>query len=217
MLSLSFTDPQRIQSVLDNIAYSPVVFFNLLGVVSPEDCLSLIEYQDHFRLWEKIANKKDFEASDIALAAKESLGQENLKTFSLSLVHVNTDSDLTIYEIEKRALSGIKLASSLSMGDLERVVVEYADTLGELQVKGIGWHHDHAWFHFFGETKNVPEDLQEFLKLDSCYMGIEDGEFGGHDFIETTDTTATCIYCGEIASNQKYVLIAEDDEPPKRN
>ena len=61
----------------------------------------------------------------------------------------------------------------------ERVVVEYADTLGELQVKGIGWNHDHAWFHFFGQTKNVPEDLQEF-----------------------------------ITEDKKYVLIAEDDEPP---
>ena len=62
----------------------------------------------------------------------------------------------------------------------ERVVVEYADTLGKLQVKGIGWHHDHAWFHYFGKTENVPEHLQEF-----------------------------------ITEDKKYVLIAEDDEPPK--
>ena len=91
----------------------------------------------------------------------------------------------------------------------ERVVVEYADTLGELQVKGIGWHHDHAWFHYFGKTKNVPEHLKEFLLPGKCYMGIEDG----HDFIETSETTATCYFCGEEVSNQKYVLIAEDDEP----
>ena len=52
----------------------------------------------------------------------------------------------------------------------ERVVVEYADTLGELQVKGMKWHHDHAWFHYFGKTKNVPEDLQEFITEDKKYV-----------------------------------------------
>ena len=64
----------------------------------------------------------------------------------------------------------------------DRVVVIYADTLGELQVKGIGWHHDHAWFHYFGKTENVPENLEEL-----------------------------------ITEDKKYVLIAEDDEPPKPN
>ena len=64
----------------------------------------------------------------------------------------------------------------------ERVVVEYADTLGELQVKGIGWHYDHAWFHYFGKTADVPEHLQEF-----------------------------------ITEDKKYVLLAEEDIPPKQN
>jgi len=64
----------------------------------------------------------------------------------------------------------------------DRVVVEYADTLGELQVKGIGWHHDHAWFHYFGKTADVPEHLQEF-----------------------------------ITEDKKYVLLAEEDIPPKQN
>jgi len=72
----------------------------------------------------------------------------------------------------------------------DRVVVIYADTLEELQVKGIGWHHDHAWFHYFGKTENVPEELKFLLLPRDCYMGMEDG----HDFIETTETTATCYY-----------------------
>jgi hypothetical protein len=93
----------------------------------------------------------------------------------------------------------------------DRVVVEYADTLGELQVKGIGWHHDHAWFHYFGKTEGVPEELRFLLKPKDCYMGIEDG----HDFIETTDNTATCIYCGEVIENKEYVLLAEEEEPYK--
>ena len=46
----------------------------------------------------------------------------------------------------------------------ERVVVEYADTLGELQALGIKWNHDHAWMHYFGKTENVPEHLQEFIE-----------------------------------------------------
>jgi len=59
----------------------------------------------------------------------------------------------------------------------ERVVVEYADTLGELQVKGIGWHHDHAWFHYFGKTEGVPEHLLEFVTEDKLYVLIaEDDE-----------------------------------------
>ena len=62
----------------------------------------------------------------------------------------------------------------------ERVVVEYADTLDELQVLGMKWHHDHAWFHFFGKTENVPDDLQEF-----------------------------------ITEDKQYVLLAEEDKPPK--
>jgi len=94
----------------------------------------------------------------------------------------------------------------------DRVVVIYADTLEELQVKGIGWHHDHAWFHYFGKTENVPEELKFLLLPRDCYMGMEDG----HDFIETTETTATCYYCGAVSELKKeYVLIAEDDEPPK--
>jgi hypothetical protein len=52
----------------------------------------------------------------------------------------------------------------------ERVVVEYADTLGELQAKGIKWNHDHAWFHFFGQTKNVPEDQREFITTLSFFF-----------------------------------------------
>ena len=52
----------------------------------------------------------------------------------------------------------------------ERVVVEYADTLGELQVKGIGWHHDNAWFHYFGKTEDVPEHLQELVTEDKKYV-----------------------------------------------
>lgn len=62
----------------------------------------------------------------------------------------------------------------------ERVVAEYADTLEKLQVLGIKWHHDHAWFHYFGKTENVPEHLQEFINED-----------------------------------KNYVLLAEEDEPPK--
>jgi hypothetical protein len=97
----------------------------------------------------------------------------------------------------------------------ERVVVEYADTLGELQVKGMKWHHDHAWFHYFGKTKDVPEELKFLLQPNDCYLGIE----YGHDFIETTETTATCFYCGEVIENKKYVLLAEEDEPykPEKN
>jgi len=52
----------------------------------------------------------------------------------------------------------------------DRVVVIYADTLEELQVKGIGWHHDHAWFHYFGKTEGVPENLQEFVVEDKNYV-----------------------------------------------
>ena len=52
----------------------------------------------------------------------------------------------------------------------DRVVVIYADTLEELQVNAIGWHHDHSWIYFFGKTKNVPEHLQEFIKEDKKYI-----------------------------------------------
>jgi len=45
----------------------------------------------------------------------------------------------------------------------ERIVVEYADTLEELQVSGMKWNHDHARIYYFGKTKNVPEHLQEFI------------------------------------------------------
>ena len=69
----------------------------------------------------------------------------------------------------------------------DRVVVIYADTLEELQVKGIGWHHDHAWFHYFGKTADVPKELHEFIK---------------------ENKNEDCTY-------PVYVLIAEDDEPPK--
>jgi len=59
----------------------------------------------------------------------------------------------------------------------ERVVAEFADTLGELQVLGMKWHHDHAWFHYFGKTENVPEELQEFIDEDKEYVLIaEDDE-----------------------------------------
>ena len=95
----------------------------------------------------------------------------------------------------------------------ERVVVIYADTLEELQVKGIGWHHDHAWFHYFGKTKDVPEELKPLLQPSDCYQVFEDG----HDFMETTDDTATCTQCGEVIQiTKKYVLLAEEEEPPKR-
>jgi len=69
----------------------------------------------------------------------------------------------------------------------ERVVVEYADTLGELQVLGMKWHHDHAWFHYFGKTADVPEELKEFIKDNK----------------------------NQNSTYPVYVLIAEDDEPPK--
>ncbi len=52
----------------------------------------------------------------------------------------------------------------------ERVVVIYADTLEELQVNGIGWHHDHCWWHYFGKTEGVPENLQEFVVEDKNYV-----------------------------------------------
>jgi len=52
----------------------------------------------------------------------------------------------------------------------DRVVVEYADTLEELQVLGMKWHHDHAWFHFFGKTEKVPVHLQEFITEDKKYV-----------------------------------------------
>ena len=59
----------------------------------------------------------------------------------------------------------------------ERVVAEYADTLDELQVLGIKWHHDHAWFHYFGKTEDVPKHLQEFVTEDKKYVLIaEDDE-----------------------------------------
>ena len=59
----------------------------------------------------------------------------------------------------------------------ERVVAEYADTLGELQLHGMKWHHDHAWFHFFGKTENVPAELREFVLEDKKYVLIaEDDE-----------------------------------------
>ena len=45
----------------------------------------------------------------------------------------------------------------------ERIVIEYADTLEELQVKGLKWNHDHAQIYYFGKTENVPEHLQEFI------------------------------------------------------
>jgi hypothetical protein len=67
----------------------------------------------------------------------------------------------------------------------ERVVVEYAETLEELQVKGIKWHHDHAWFHYFGLTANVPKELQEFIK---------------------ENKNEDCTY-------PVYVLLAEEEEP----
>jgi hypothetical protein len=69
----------------------------------------------------------------------------------------------------------------------ERVVVEYADTLEELQVLGLKWNHDHAWLHYFGITANVPKELKEFLK---------------------DNKNEDCTY-------PVYVLIAEDAEPYK--
>ena len=70
----------------------------------------------------------------------------------------------------------------------ERVVVEYADTLEELQVLGMKWHHDHAWFHYFGTTSNVPEELKEFI-LDNK---------------------------NQNSTYPIYVLLAEEEEPPKQ-
>lgn len=52
----------------------------------------------------------------------------------------------------------------------ERVVVEYTDTLGELQVKGLKWNHDHAWMYYFGKTENVPEHLREFITEDKKFV-----------------------------------------------
>ena len=97
----------------------------------------------------------------------------------------------------------------------ERVIIIYADTWEELTLKMIGWYHDHCWHYYAGLTADVPEKLKFLLEPDKCFMGIEDG----HDFVETTDDTATCIYCGEVVENKKYVFLCEEDEPykPKEN
>jgi len=52
----------------------------------------------------------------------------------------------------------------------ERVIVIYANTLEELQVNAMGYHHDHCWHYYFGKTKNVPEHLQEFIVEDKKYV-----------------------------------------------
>ena len=52
----------------------------------------------------------------------------------------------------------------------ERVVVIYADTWEELTLKMIGWYHDHCWHYYTGLTKNVPENLKEFVVEDKNYV-----------------------------------------------
>jgi len=43
--------------------------------------------------------------------------------------------------------------------------------------------------------KRLKEVIDSILNpVPPCYQGIE----GGHDFIETTNNTTTCIYCGEV-------------------
>ena len=52
----------------------------------------------------------------------------------------------------------------------ERVVVIYADNLEELQLNGMGWHHDHCQWYYFGKTEGIPEHLKEFIKEDKNYV-----------------------------------------------
>jgi hypothetical protein len=45
----------------------------------------------------------------------------------------------------------------------ERLIIIYADTLEELQVNTMGYHHDHCWHYYFGKTIDIPKNLKEFV------------------------------------------------------
>ena len=130
LIRLVSRDPQDNAKVLKTVANDPTAFFGLLGIVDPDDCLSLLEQKDQFKLWEYFGySVYERETADVAQKAKESLGEENLRTTVLSLVHLDDQyrSNVSIHELVARALSGVKLASALPFVQLPQVFAEYSN------------------------------------------------------------------------------------------
>lgn len=172
-LHLSSREPGAVRAVLDQIAYSPLEYFRLLGIVSPQDCLALVEHQNHFKLWERIANSYSREASQIADEAKQSLGKENLRVLSISLVHLDNKSlstKSTIY-ITNKALSGIKLASALDVSEMETVVIEFSNlarmdtTSFDSEMFTFLYAGVYSFSRAFYEQQLSPEDIQASIRI----------------------------------------------------
>lgn len=53
----------------------------------------------------------------------------------------------------------------------DRYRVKYANSLGDLQSKALGYHHDHAHHVYFGRTDKLPEKLQIYAN-DQPYIFI---------------------------------------------
>jgi hypothetical protein len=47
----------------------------------------------------------------------------------------------------------------------------YADSLEDLQVKIIGYNHDHAHHIYFGKTSQLPENLKMYA-IDKLYIFV---------------------------------------------
>ena len=54
--------------------------------------------------------------------------------------------------------------------------VIYADTISELNVKSIGFHHDHCYHYYRGKISEVPEKYKKYIKEDigCCLIYKED-------------------------------------------
>jgi hypothetical protein len=52
--------------------------------------------------------------------------------------------------------------------------VIYTDTHEEAVLAACGLHHDHVTYWFIGRTKDVPEDKQSLLLMESPYVFMYD-------------------------------------------
>lgn len=125
VISLASRDPTMVANFLDVAVKGPDSFFGLLGSVSEEDCMFLLELIDLDRLWEDISSANYTQVGAIALRAKKALGEENLQAISISLLDI--DRREVIARNEQRFIAGIYLASALPPRKLVGIFGKYSN------------------------------------------------------------------------------------------
>ena len=54
------------------------------------------------------------------------------------------------------------------------IIKETADTLEKLQVLGLPYHHDHAWFLYFGVARGLPSKYKKYKTTKKYILLVEE-------------------------------------------